>query len=147
MSNRLINYSFILYIITFFVFLFGPLIIMSITAFNSADFPRISPWDCLSFRWFNEGMVDYVGQHQAGLLTDQKLKEGFYNSVFIGFFVVLLTVPIGLAAALVLTQINPKLRELFYSLSIMPVLFPGVIIPITIGRDKSSSSWTISKYI
>ena len=42
MSNRLINYSLILYIITFFVFLFGPLIIMSITAFNSADFPRIS---------------------------------------------------------------------------------------------------------
>lgn len=131
MSNKLINYSLILYIITFFVFLFGPLIIMSITAFNSADFPRISPWDCLSFRWFNEGMVDYVGQHQAGLLTDQKLKEGFYNSIFIGFFVVLLTVPIGLAAALVLTQINPKLRELFYSLSIMPVLFPGVIIGIS----------------
>ena len=53
----------------------------------------------------------------------------FYNSIFIGFCSVALF-PIGLAAAL-LTQINPKLRELFYSLSIMPVLFPGVIIGIS----------------
>ena len=62
-------------------------------------------------------MVDYVGQHQAGLLTDQKLKEGFYNSIFIGFFVVLLTVPIGLAAALVLTQINPKLKSYLFTIN------------------------------
>ena len=131
MSNRIASYSMIFYIVIFFTFLFGPLVIMSITAFNSADFPRISPWDCLSFRWFNEGMVDYVGQNQAGLMTDQKLKEGFFNSLYIGFFVVIFTVPIGLAAAIMLTQINSRLRELFYSLSIMPVLFPGVIIGIS----------------
>lgn len=130
-ENKFIKFSLIFYIVLFFTFLFGPLIIMSITAFNSADFPRISPWDCLSFRWFNEGMVDYVGQHQAGLLTDEKLKEGFFNSLFIGLFVVMLTVPIGLAAAIMLTQINSKFKEIFYSLSIMPVLFPGVIIGIS----------------
>ena len=42
-----------------------------------------------------------------------------------------------MAAAIVLTQVRSQLRDIYYSISIMPVLFPGVIIPITIGRDKS----------
>ena len=41
-----------LYILIFFTYLFGPLVIMSITAFNSAEFPAITPWECFSFRWF-----------------------------------------------------------------------------------------------
>ena len=39
-----------LYILIFFLYLFGPLVIMSITAFNSAEFPAITPWECFSFR-------------------------------------------------------------------------------------------------
>lgn len=40
------------YLLAFFGFLFGPLLIMVVTALNSSSFPRISPWDCLSFEWF-----------------------------------------------------------------------------------------------
>jgi len=36
-----------------------------------------------------------------------------------------------MAASIVLTQVHSRLRTLFYSVSIMPVLFPGVIIGIS----------------
>ena len=40
------------YLVLFYGFLLGPLIIMSITAFNSSSFPRVLPWECLTFEWF-----------------------------------------------------------------------------------------------
>ena len=120
-----------IYIFIFFAYLFGPLVIMSITAFNSAEFPSVTPWECFSLRWFNEGKIAYDGQHLAGLATDWRLHEGLITSLKIGLGVVLLAVPIGLSAALVLTQVHSRLRTAFYSISIMPVLFPGVIIGIS----------------
>ena len=47
-SNHILKFLLYLYIFIFFSYLFGPLIIMSITAFNSAEFPAISPWECFS---------------------------------------------------------------------------------------------------
>ena len=130
-SSHILSFFLGLYIFLFFSYLFGPLIVMSITSFNSAEFPSITPWECFSFRWFNEGKIAYDGQHLAGLISDKNLKDGFLKSLFIGIGVVLLTVPIGMAAAIVLTQVHSRLRSLFYSISIMPVLFPGVIIGIS----------------
>lgn len=119
------------YIFVFLAYLFGPLIIMSITAFNSAEFPAVTPWECFSWRWFTEGKVTYDGQRLAGLLADSKLHEGILTSLRIALGVVALSVPIGMAAAIVLTQVNSKIRTFFYSVAIMPVLFPGVVIGIS----------------
>ena len=130
-SSSAINFMMGLYIVIFFTYLFGPLIIMSITAFNSAEFPSITPWECFSFRWFDEGKIAYDGQHLAGLLTDWRLHDGLISSLIIGAGVVTLAVPIGMAAAIVLTQVRSNLRDVFYSISIMPVLFPGVVIGIS----------------
>ena len=119
------------YIFVFLAYLFGPLIIMSITAFNSAEFPAVTPWECFSWRWFTEGKVTYDGQRLAGLLADVKLHDGILTSLNIALGVVILSVPIGMAAAIVLTQVNSKIRTFFYSVAIMPVLFPGVVIGIS----------------
>ncbi len=130
-SQYFLNILLGVYIFIFFSYLFGPLIIMSITSFNSLEFPSITPWECFSWRWFNEGKIAYDGQHLAGLATDWRLHDGLIKSLIIGIGVVLLSVPIGMAAAIVLTQVHSRLRTIFYSVSIMPVLFPGVIIGIS----------------
>ena len=130
-SSYAMNFLMGIYILVFFTYLFGPLIIMSFTAFNSAEFPAITPWECFSFRWFNEGKIAYDGQHLAGLFTDWRLHDGLISSLIIGAGVVCLSVPIGMAAAIVLTQVKSQLRDIYYSISIMPVLFPGVIIGIS----------------
>ncbi len=126
-----LNFILGIYIFIFLAYLFGPLIIMSITAFNSAEFPAITPWECFSWRWFQEGKIAYDGQHLAGLSTDWRLHDGLIKSLIIGSGVVILAVPIGMAASIVLTQVHSRLRTIFYSVSIMPVLFPGVIIGIS----------------
>jgi len=130
-SQHVLNILLGIYIFIFFSYLFGPLIIMSITSFNSLEFPSITPWECFSWRWFNEGKIAYDGQHLAGLASDWRLHDGLIKSLIIGSGVVLLSVPIGMAAAIVLTQVHSKFRTIFYSVSIMPVLFPGVIIGIS----------------
>ena len=130
-SQNFLNILLGIYIFVFLTYLFGPLIIMSITAFNSAEFPAITPWECFSWRWFQEGKIAYDGQHLAGLSTDWRLHDGLIKSLIIGLGVVILSVPIGMAASIVLTQVHSRLRTIFYSVSIMPVLFPGVIIGIS----------------
>ena len=130
-SQHVINFIFGLYIFIFLTYLFGPLIIMSITAFNSYEFPSVTPWECFSWRWFQDGKIAYDGQHLAGLASDWRLHDGIIKSLIIGTGVVILAVPIGMAASIVLTQVHSRLRTIFYSISIMPVLFPGVIIGIS----------------
>ncbi|PPR47713.1 MAG: hypothetical protein CFH19_00323 [Alphaproteobacteria bacterium MarineAlpha5_Bin9] len=130
-SQHFLNILLGIYIFIFLTYLFGPLLIMSVTAFNSAEFPSITPWECFSWRWFQEGKIAYDGQHLAGLSTDWRLHDGLIKSLIIGLGVVCLSVPIGMAASIVLTQVHSRLRTIFYSVSIMPVLFPGVIIGIS----------------
>ncbi|SLN49911.1 Inner membrane ABC transporter permease protein YdcV [Roseovarius litorisediminis] len=107
------------YLAIFFAYLLGPLIIMSATAFNSPDFPRITPWECLTFEWF------------SALFQDERILNGIKNSVIIGFGTVVLSVAMGLAGALLLTQIWPKLRATYYTIIIAPILIPGVVLGIS----------------
>ena len=130
-SQHFLNFLLGIYIFIFLTYLFGPLIIMSITSFNSSEFPAIAPWECFSWRWFQDGKIAYDGQHLAGLASDWRLHDGLIKSLIIGTGVVILAVPIGMAASIVLTQVHSRLRTIFYSVSIMPVLFPGVIIGIS----------------
>ena len=108
-----------LYLLAFFGFLFGPLLIMVVTALNSSSFPRISPWDCLSFEWF------------AKLAADERLQTGLLTSLGIGVAVVLVSVSLGLAGALFLTQIRPSARAGYYTLITAPILIPGVVLGIS----------------
>lgn len=114
----------------FFTFLFGPLVIMVITAFNSSSFPRVIPWECFTTDWF------------AALLANERLMNGLVTSAGIGLGVVAVAVPLGLAGALALTEIGPRLRSALYTLLIAPILIPGVVLGIstvvfwrTLGRS------------
>ncbi len=103
----------------FFLYLFGPLIVMGMTAFNTSNFPRVSPWDCFTVEWFDV------------LMQDTRLVTGVRNSVFIGIGVVLLAVPLGLAGALMLMQVGPRIRPWLYTVTIAPILVPGVVLGIS----------------
>ncbi len=118
-SSPLIRLGFGIYLFMFFGFLLGPLFLMGITAFNSSAFPQITPWEVFSFEWFKV------------LFNDERILSGLWNSIIIGFFTVILSVSIGLAGALILTQIWPKLRSTYYTIIIAPILIPGVVLGIS----------------
>ena len=96
-SQHFLNILLGIYIFIFLTYLFGPLLIMSVTAFNSAEFPSITPWECFSWRWFQEGKIAYDGQHLAGLFTDWRLHDGLIKSLIIGLGVVILSVPFSVS--------------------------------------------------
>ncbi|AUQ75778.1 ABC transporter permease [Phaeobacter sp. LSS9] len=107
------------YLAIFFAYLLGPLVIMSVTAFNSPGFPQATPWECLTFEWF------------SALFQDERILNGIKNSILVGAGTVVLSVAMGLAGALMLTQIWPKLRATYYTVIIAPILIPGVVIGIS----------------
>jgi spermidine/putrescine transport system permease protein len=52
------------------------------------------------------------------------MMEGLRNSVILGLAVVVLAVPIGLAAAIMMNQIHARARGLFSLVTVSPVLTP-----------------------
>ncbi|MPZ11050.1 MAG: ABC transporter permease subunit [Kiloniellaceae bacterium] len=107
------------YIVLFFLYLFTPLIMMGMAAFNDVEFPQVVPWAGFTLRWF------------PALFADALMMEGIVNSIWIGIGVMALSVPIGLAAAIVMTQVHQRLQTLYYTIVVSPVLMPGVILGIS----------------
>ena len=108
-----------LYLLAFFAFLLGPLILLAVTAFNTSAYPQVVPFDGPTTQWF------------AALLDDRDVIYGLRNSIRIGVCVALLSVPLGLAGALAMQQVYRRARGLFYLVVVAPVLTPGVIIGIS----------------
>jgi spermidine/putrescine transport system permease protein len=107
------------YILLFFGYLFGPIIVMSITAFNTPSYPQAYPFESFTTDWF------------VKLWNDRAMMDGLTNSIIIGIAVVTISVPVGLAAAIIMSQIYHRARSLYYLVTISPLLTPGVIIGIS----------------
>lgn len=118
--NRGLNRFFLwLYIGLFFAWLLGPLVVMGLTAFNLPEYPQALPFEGFTLKWF------------AALIGDDDIVYGLQNSLVIGIFVVALSVPIGLAGAIMMTQVYRRARSFYYLVVVSPVLTPGVIIGIS----------------
>ena len=135
MSSRIVIKVMIgFYILLFFAYLFGPLLVMSVTAFNTPNYPTAYPFEAFTLDWFVK-----LWNHRA-------MMEGLWNSVIIGIGVILVSVPIGLAASIVMSQIYDRARPLYYLVTVSPVLTPGVIIGIsTVIFWKDFSEMTATK--
>jgi spermidine/putrescine transport system permease protein len=119
------------YLLLFFGFLFGPLLVMGVTAFNTSSYPQVWPFEGFTLDWF------------AKLYQDENIMTGLENSLIIGLFVVALSAPLGLAGAIVMTQVYSRARGLYYLVVVSPVLTPGVIIGVsTVIFWKDVTAWT-----
>jgi spermidine/putrescine transport system permease protein len=107
------------YVFLFFLYLFGPLVVMSVTAFNTPNYPQAWPFEAFTLDWFVK-----LWNHRA-------MMEGLWNSIIIGLGVVAVSVPVGLAASILMGQIYHRARGLYYLVTVSPVLTPGVIIGIS----------------
>ena len=65
------------------------------------------------------------------LVKDSQMWSALKNSVIVGIAVVVISVPIGLAAALMLTRLQIKARDYLYALFVSPILTPGIILGIS----------------
>lgn len=110
---------FAVYIVVFFLYLLGPLAVMGVSAFNTPQYPQVWPIEGVTLDWF------------AMLFADSDMMYGLKMSLWIGILVVAISVPIGLAGAIVMTQIQARARSAYYLIVVSPVLTPGIIIGIS----------------
>lgn len=117
-ADRIARLLFGFYMVAFFVYLFMPLLVMSAATFNTSRFPTVIPWQGTTLNWFIE------------LWNDRPMWQSVWTSVVIAFFVVLVALPVGTAAALILTSLHARARSFLYALMVSPLLTPGVVIGI-----------------
>lgn len=107
------------YLALFFLYLMAPLVVMSLAAFNAYPYPSVTQWQGWTLRWF------------PALLEDERLWQGALHSLAIGLGVVALSLPLGLAGALILTRLESRWNGLLYGVMVSPILTPGIILGIS----------------
>ena len=118
-ADRISRFVFGFYMVAFFVYLFAPLAIMGAATFNTSRFPTVTPWQGTTLQWF------------SALWADTAMWQSVWTSVVVAVFVVAISLPIGTAAALILTSLHARAKGFLYALMVSPLLTPGVVIGIS----------------
>lgn len=113
------------YVASFFGFLFVPLVVVAVFAFNDANYPA-PPWRGFTLDWF-------LGGHgRTGLFTDVALLKSVGTSVVVASAVTLLSVTFGTANAFLLERAQFRGKSALSLLMLAPLVIPGVILGISI---------------
>jgi spermidine/putrescine transport system permease protein len=119
---RWLRASTTLYAIAFFAFLFLPLAVVGVFAFNDAPYPA-PPWRGFTLRWF-------FGS--AGLFSDGPLLGSLWTSALVAGWVTLLSVLVGTANAFLIERMRFRGKTALSLLMLAPLVIPGVILGISI---------------
>jgi len=114
------------FILLFFLFLFAPLIVTMVLAFNNSMFPSL-PWKGFTLDWFLS-----AGPEKIGLFHDRSNLSAIATSFKIALSVSFFSTIIGTLAAFLFEQEDFKFKGLLYFLMIAPLVIPGVILGISI---------------
>jgi spermidine/putrescine transport system permease protein len=114
------------YVAAFFVFLFLPLAVVALFAFNDANYPA-PPWRGATLDWFLAR-----GGARTGLFADVPLLKSIGTSVVVAGWVTLLSVLAGTANAFLLERARFRGKQAVSLLMLAPLVIPGVILGISI---------------
>jgi spermidine/putrescine transport system permease protein len=117
----------VLYVGTFLVFLFLPLVVVALFAFNDAPYPA-PPWRGFTLDWF----VGNAGSGRVGLFHDPALLGSIWTSVVVASWVTALSVSVGTANAFLMERYRFFGKEALSVLMLAPLVIPGVILGISI---------------
>ncbi|SDQ82869.1 ABC transporter permease [Pseudovibrio sp. Tun.PSC04-5.I4] len=107
------------YLLIFFAYMFLPMIFMVVAAFNAAPTPSVTDWQGFTLKWF------------AQLANEQRFITGLGHSLVIAFGVIVISIPLGLAGALLLTRLQTRGITLLYTVLVSPILTPGIVLGAT----------------
>lgn len=125
-NSRRYLYSYKLYMGLYFTFLFAPLVVTCVLAFNDSQFPAL-PWKGFTLEWFTGDLP-----HRVGIFHDSMNLESIWVSARVAFFVTLLSVTVGTCAAFLFEQEEFPFKGALYFLMLSPLVIPGVILGISI---------------
>jgi spermidine/putrescine transport system permease protein len=125
-TSNTYNRCFKFYVILYFTFLFAPLLVTCILAFNDSQFPSL-PWKGYTLDWFTANLPERVG-----IFHDQINLDSIWVSFRVAFFVMLLSTAVGTCGAFLFEQEDFRFKQLLYFLMLAPLVIPGVILGISI---------------
>lgn len=124
--SRAYNRSFAIFIALYFLFLFAPLLVTCVLAFNNSEFPSL-PWRGFTLDWFTS-----AGPQRVGIFEDSDNLRAIWTSFQTAVWVSILCVVVGVCAAFLFEQENFRGKKLLYFLMLAPLVIPGVILGISI---------------
>lgn len=118
--------GFKLFVALFFLFLFAPLVITCVLAFNDSQFPAL-PWKGFTLEWFTGNL-----SHRVGIFHDEINLTSIWVSFKVAFWVSLFSTVVGTCAAFLFEQENFRFKQGLYFLMLAPLVIPGVILGISL---------------
>jgi len=125
-TSKTYSAGFRLYMSLYFVFLFAPLFVTCVLAFNDSQFPSL-PWKGFTIEWFTANLPDRVG-----IFHDSINLTSIWVSAKVAFFVTILSVTVGTCAAFLFEQEDFRFKSALYFLMLSPLVIPGVILGISL---------------
>jgi spermidine/putrescine transport system permease protein len=116
-----------LYVGAFLVFLFLPLTVVAVFAFNDAPYPA-PPWHGFTLDWF----FGDESQGRVGLFHDTELLGSIWTSCIVALWVTALSVAVGTANAFLMERERFPGKGVLSMLMLIPLVIPGVILGISI---------------
>jgi spermidine/putrescine transport system permease protein len=114
------------YALVFFAFLFLPLLVVAVFAFNDAPYPA-PPWRGFTLDWFFGGKPG-----RSGLFADGPLLASLWTSVVVAAWVTALAVLVGTTNAFLIERARFPGKQALSFLMLAPLVIPGVILGISI---------------
>jgi spermidine/putrescine transport system permease protein len=132
--SRLARVGTVVMVVAFFIYLFAPLVVVAVFAFNDSVAPS-PPWRGFTFDWF-------VGARagRTGLLNDGPLLRSLGVSLQVALWVTALSVAVGTAAAFLFERFRFPGRSALYIVMLWPLVIPGVILGISILLMSSTAA-------
>jgi spermidine/putrescine transport system permease protein len=115
------------YLAAFLAFLFLPLGIVAMFAFNDAPYPA-PPWRGFTLDWF----LGNASTGRVGLFADRQLLGSIWTSCVVAAWVTLLSVVVGTSNAFLLERGRFFGKQALSMLMLAPLVIPGVILGISI---------------
>ena len=118
--------GFRIFMTTYFVILFAPLLVTMVLAFNDSMYPSL-PWEGFTLDWFFG-----EGPKKLGIFNDQINLRSIATSFRTALAVTVISTILGTCAAFLFEQEEFRFKGVLYFLMIAPLVIPGVILGILI---------------
>jgi spermidine/putrescine transport system permease protein len=115
------------YLLGFLLFLFLPLIVVAVFAFNDAPYPA-PPWRGFTLDWF----LGNATAGRTGLFADGELLGSLGTSCVVALWVTALSTLLGTSNAFLLERASFRGKQTLSVLMLAPLVIPGVILGISI---------------
>lgn len=130
-QSRTFKLGYALYIAVFFLYLFAPLVVVGVFAFNDSQFPS-PPWRGFTLDWF------LSPSGRIGIFHDDGLISSIGTSLKVAVAVTLLSLTVGTMNAFLLERAQFRGKNILFTMMLWPLVIPGVILGVSILQFAST---------